>query len=199
VTKQRKISFDVQGLKQGRKGEFEALYFEIFDTLYFLALSYVKEKEIAEDLVQDSFMQLWSNRQNLNDDTHVINYLYTLTKNSCLNYIKHLEVKTRYIHNTTISELKFLQHSLNSLPESYSDLMAIKQDLEKAIDSLPEDLKEIFRLNRFSDMTYERIAKDKAISIKTVEAKMSKAIKILRIALREYYPLIVFFQLMNKF
>jgi RNA polymerase sigma-70 factor, ECF subfamily len=199
MAKIRKITFDVRGLKEGKRAEFEAIYFEIYDALYFLALSYVNEKEVSEDLVQDSFMQLWDNRHILKDDTHIFNYLYTLTKNNCLNYLKHVEVKNRYIHNISVAELKFLQQSLNNLPDTYSGLLALKQDLEKALDSLPEDLREIFSLNRFSGMTYERIAEVKAISIKTVEAKMSKAIKILRNALKEYYPLIMYFHLINKF
>ena len=198
MEKRKRTSYDIQGLKKGKKAEFEALYFEMFDTLFYLALSYVKDNGVAEDLVQDSFLQLWNNRKNLNDDTHLLNYLYTLTKNKCLNHLKHIEVKDRYIQKASVAELKFLQQSLNSLPDSYSELMALKQDLDKAVDSLPEDIREIFLLNRFSDMTYARIAEKKSISIKTVEAKMTRAIKKLKDALKEYYPLIMFFYYMNK-
>ncbi|HKK63063.1 MAG TPA: RNA polymerase sigma-70 factor [Bacteroidales bacterium] len=194
----RKNFFSLDGLRRGEKEDFEALFFKMHDNLYFLAIAYVKVNEIAEDLVQDAFMQLWKNRKDLNDDTNTLNYLYTLVKHNCLNYLKHLEVQDRYIRHKSIAELQFYQKSLNSLPDGYDDLLGIKQDLDNAIEKLPEDLKEIFLLNRFSDMTYEKIAEKKSLSVKTIEAKMSKALKILRGVLKEYYPLIIFFQYIDS-
>lgn len=194
----RKEFFDLSGLKQGKQDDFEALFFNMYDTLYYLALSYVKVNEIAEDLVQDSFIQLWKNRKNLEENTHTQNYLYTITKNNCLNHLKHLEVKNRYIRNKSQAEVKFLQQSINILPDSYTELLEIKQDLYDAIEKLPEDTREIFRMSRFSDMTYEKIAEKKNMSVKTVEAKMSRAIKTLRELLKEYYPLLLFFLYLEK-
>lgn len=186
--------FDLAGLMRGNRDDFEALFYSMYDNLYFLAISYVNVKEIAEDLVQDAFLQLWRNRNNLNADTNTTNYLYTLTKNNCLNYLKHQEVSEKYIRNRSAAELQFFQKSLNSLPDSYADLLGLKKDLDEAINKLPEDLREIFLLNRFSDMTYAKIAEKKSLSVKTVEAKMSKTIKILKRVLKEYYPLLIFFQ-----
>ncbi len=194
----RKEFFDLYGLKQGKQDDFEALFFNMYDTLFYLALSYVKVNEIAEDLVQDSFIQLWKNRDKLEENTNAYNYLYTLTKHNCLNYLKRLEVEDRYIRNRSLAEIKFLQQSINSLPDSFTDLMEIKQDLHDAIEKLPEDIREIFKLSRFNDMSYAKIAEKKTISVKTVEAKMSRALKTLRQLLKEYYPLILFFQYMDK-
>ncbi len=194
----RKVFFDLYGLKQGKQDDFEALFFNMYDTLFYLALSYVKVNEIAEDLVQDSFIQLWKNRDKLEENTNAHNYLYTLTKHNCLNYLKRLEVEDRYIRNKSLAEIKFLQQSVNSLPDSFTDLMGIKQDLHDAIEKLPEDIREIFKLSRFSDMSYAKIAEKKTISVKTVEAKMSRAIKTLRQLLKEYYPLLLFFHYLDK-
>jgi len=196
--RKRKEFFDLNGLKQGKQDDFEALFLNMYDTLYYLAISYVKVTEIAEDLVQDSFIQLWKNRENLEENTNTQNYLYTITKNNCLNHLKHLEVKNRYIRNRSLAEVIFLQQSINSLPDSFTDLLEIKQDLYDAIEKLPEDIREIFKLSRFSDMSYAKIAEKKSISVKTVEAKMSRAIKTLRHLLKEYYPLILFFYYMEK-
>lgn len=194
----KKVDFDLAGLRKGKKDEFEALFYQMHDNLYALAISYVKVKEIAEDLVQDAFVQLWKNRENLKEDTNAVNYLYTLAKNNCLNHLKHQEVKERYIRNTSIAELQFFQKSLNSLPDSYADLLGLKKDLDDAMNKLPEDIREIFMLNRYSDMTYAKIAEKKAVSVKTVEAKMSRAMKILRHVLKEYYPLLIFFQYIDN-
>jgi len=196
--RKRKEFFDLNVLKQGKQDDFEALFLNMYDTLYYLAISYVKVTEIAEDLVQDSFIQLWKNRENLEENTNTQNYLYTITKNNCLNHLKHLEVKNRYIRNRSLAEVIFLQQSINSLPDSFTDLLEIKQDLYDAIEKLPEDIREIFKLSRFSDMSYAKIAEKKSISVKTVEAKMSRAIKTLRHLLKEYYPLILFFYYMEK-
>lgn len=194
----RKELIDINGLRQGKQDDFEALFFSMHDALYYLALSYVKVSEVAEDMVQDSFIQLWKNRENLDKQTNTQNYLYTLTKHNCLNYLKHLEVKERYIRNKSHAELQFLQQSLSSLPDSFTDLIGLKQDLNDAIEKLPEDIREIFKLSRFSDMTYAKIAEKKSISVKTVEAKMTRAIKTLRQLLKEYYPLILFFHYLDN-
>jgi RNA polymerase sigma-70 factor (ECF subfamily) len=77
-------------------------------------------------------------------------------------------------------------------------LLGLKKDLDDAMNNLPEDIREIFMLNRYSDMTYAKIAEKKAVSVKTVEAKMSRAIKILKQVLKEYYPLLVFFQYIDS-
>jgi RNA polymerase sigma-70 factor (ECF subfamily) len=195
--KKRKEFFELNGLRKGKHDDFEALFFKIYDTLYYLACSYVKVNEVAEDLVQDSFIQLWNNKEKLEDGSNTLNYLYTLTKHNCLNYLKHREVKERYLRNKSMAELKFLQQSINSLPDSFTDLMALRQDLTDAIEKLPDDQKEIFKLNRFNGLTYEKIAEQKEVSVKTVEAKMSRAIKSLRSLLKEYYPLIMFFHFVS--
>ena len=182
----RKVFFDLYGLKQGKQDDFEALFFNMYDTLFYLALSYVKVNEIAEDLVQDSFIQLWKNRDKLEENTNAHNYLYTLTKHNCLNYLKRLEVEDRYICNKSLAEIKFLQQSVNSLPDSFTDLMGIKQDLHDAIEKLPEDIREIFKLSRYEGLKYIEIAQKMNISIKTVEVQIGKALKKLRDDLKQY-------------
>jgi RNA polymerase sigma-70 factor (ECF subfamily) len=73
---------------------------------------------------------------------------------------------------------------------NYIQFEELRNKIEKAIASLPEEVGETFRLSRFEELSYKEIAEKQNISIKTVEARISKALRILRIELKDFLPLI---------
>jgi RNA polymerase sigma-70 factor (ECF subfamily) len=183
-------NFDISGLKSGKKKAFEGIYLDFFDMLFYLAVGYTGNRERSRDLVQDAFMKLWERRTEISNETNIRNFLYTITKNSCLNYLREKEIIARNNRDYLIPELQYRQEALINFSDSYSDVESLFNLVEGAIDRLPEDVRTTFKLNRFENLTYKEIALKMDVSPKTVEARISKALKLLRSELKDYLPLI---------
>ena len=153
-----------------------------FDMYYAVLCSsanyYVKQPYIAEEIVQDVFVDFWINRENIPTQSSVKGYLMTAVKHDCLDYLKHKKIEERYI-----------DHFKEEMMDSYEDIFAnlVNKDLQRvlnnAINKLPKQCKEIFLMSRFKYMSYKEIAEALSLSVKTIENQMSKALKIVRIEL----------------
>ncbi len=181
---------NVLSLKKGEKKAFEAIYLDFYDMLFHLALGYIGDREVSLELVQDAFMKLWEQREELRDQTNIRNYLYTITKNSCLNHLRQKEIILRNNRDYLIPELRYQQEALQSLGDTYSDVESLMEKVDNAIEKLPEAIRITFKLNRFESLTYVQIAEKLEVSPKTVEARISKALKILHKELKEYMPIV---------
>ncbi|WP_430812886.1 MULTISPECIES: RNA polymerase sigma-70 factor [unclassified Carboxylicivirga] len=177
-------------LKKGDKKSFEAIYLEYFDMLFHLSLGYTDDREVAHGIVQDTFVKLWERRHQLNPGTNLRNFLYTITKNNCLNYLRQQEIIVRNHRDYLVPELRYKQESLLDFADSFDDAQYLMKSVEQAIAKLPEHIRHTFLLSRYEDLTYAQIAEKLNLSPKTVEARMSKALKILRQELKEYLPLV---------
>lgn len=187
------VNIDIPGLKSGKKKAFEAIYLDFFDMLFYLAVGYISDRERARELVQDAFMKLWEHRETISNQTNIKNYLYTIVKNSCLNDLREREIIARNNREYLIPELKYRQEALEGFADSFSDVESLMEVVEKAIEGLPDDIRTTFRLNRYENLTYKEISEKLDISPKTVEARISKALKMLRSDLKEYLPLVQLF------
>ena len=180
----------LKGIRSGDKSAFEQVYMTYYDLLYHLSLQYLGETSIAEEVVQDAFLKLWEVRNDLKPDSNIKNYLYTITKNNCLS-----QLRKTHLHKTPVSDARFLEMQFNyealvSIPDNVIEFEELKAKIEASIDSLPDDLREVFIMNRFEDLKYKEIADKLNLSPKTIEARMSKALNRLRTELKDYLPLI---------
>lgn len=82
----------VNGLRNQSHEVFEVIFKTYYPSLYRLAYAYLMSKNLAEDMVQDTFVSLWSAASSLPTDTRLKSYLYSSVKHGCLDYIKHLRV-----------------------------------------------------------------------------------------------------------
>lgn len=182
--------FDLPGLVRGEKKAFESIYVDFYDMLFHLANGYTGNREVARELVQDAFLKLWEYREELNISTNVKNFLYTITKNNCLNYLKQQEVIARNNRDYLVPELKYKQEALSGFPDEYSGVEELMDLVTAAIEKLPEEVKITFKMNRFEGLTYRQISEHLVVSPKTVEVRISKALKLLRSELKDYLPAI---------
>ncbi|SMO32509.1 RNA polymerase sigma-70 factor, ECF subfamily [Saccharicrinis carchari] len=178
----------VHALIKGNKKAFETVYIDYFDMLFHLALGFIGEHETAHGLVQDTFAKLWECRKELHIKTNLRNYLYTITKNACLNHLRQQEIILRNNRDYLIPEVRYRQEALQSFGDPYSELESLIEKVDEAIDRLPENVRTTFKLNRFESLSYQQIADKLELSPKTVEARISKALKILRKDLKDYLP-----------
>jgi RNA polymerase sigma-70 factor (ECF subfamily) len=171
----------MEGIKAGNLRVFEDFFRTFYQPLCYYALKYVSSADTAEEIVQDLFYTLWEKREELSITTSLKAYLYTATHNRCLKYLDHRKIEQKFE--------KYYREQTAEHVESPSDLTGmneIQRIINKTLDSLPEKCSRIFRLNRFEGLRYSDIAKKLSISIKTVEANMGKALKLLRENLKEY-------------
>lgn len=180
---------DIQSLRKGEKKAYEAIYNEFFGVLFHLCLHYLYDEKVAEEMVQDTFMKLWEIRETLNDQINLRNFLYTITKNNCLNYLRNQKVSIKHLQNIKYTEMQFNDEALEKLG-NYFQFEELRVKIEEAIHKLPPEIVETFRLSRFEELSYREIADRQGISIKTVEARISKALRILRVELKDYLPII---------
>lgn len=170
----------VENLKQIlHKGQTVA--FTNFYTLYFKKLliesdKYVKDIQIAEEIVQDVFLKIWERSEELDQIQSIKSYLYRSVINSSINYVnrqKALEVH----HQKIIKE--FTEEQLEELDEENQLIVLLFDEIEK----LSPKCREIFKMNRFERLKYKDIAIKLDISERTVENHIANALKILREAM----------------
>ncbi len=155
---------------------------EIFEELYKsnskVLRNYIYYKcgnmDLAEDLVQDSFMKIWKSCAKIIPKT-VKSLLFKMTNNALLNTYSHKKVVIEHhkLHPKNIET--------NITPEFLLEEKEFLEKLRKSISNLPEKEREVFLLNRIDKKKYREIAELLEISIKTVEKRMSSALKMLRI------------------
>ena len=178
------IPKEQQQLKKIRKGDidsFERLFHRFYSGLCSYAGSLVRKEEIAEEVVQDVFYNIWKNRESLKITRSWQSYLYRSVYNNSMMYLR----KTR--REFYMDERASMEHAADSPdPAELMQYHEISELVSKTIENLPERTKEIFRLNRQEGLKYKEIADRLSISVKTVEANMGKALKALRINLEKY-------------
>ena len=154
--------------------------------------SYIHDEMAAEDIVSEALIKLWERMKRETIDP-VRPYLFTILKNSALDYLKHQTVK-KGVYNSMAAELnRELEIRTNALESSDpNDIFSI--DIEHIIgatlNSLPERTREIFILSRFGDKSHKEIATLMNISVKGVDYHILQAVKELRSNLKDYLPLL---------
>lgn len=158
-----------------------------YSTACLIALKYVKDYSLAEDLVQDVFILLWEKKRNVQIHTNLSNYLFTAVKNHSINLIQRNKSIT-----TSLSEL-FVDLPEEEASNSFSqEELAVK--VYKAIQELPQACQAVFRLAYEQDYSYQEIAENLHISKNTVKTQMGIAYKQLRMKLNHLIVILLHFR-----
>jgi RNA polymerase sigma-70 factor (ECF subfamily) len=134
--------------------------------------------DTAEEVVQELFYTLWKNRASLRIVLSVKSYLYGAVRNQSLQHLEHLQVRERYYRKVVAGETP--GSDPHDSPQEILEYKELEQRLEFALEGLPKRRRDIFRMNRFEGKKYEQIAHEMSLSVKTIEAEMSKALHVLR-------------------
>jgi len=169
------------------KDLFEQLFKEHFVHLCNFAQNYISNLDDAKEIVQDVFINLWNKRDNITSDKSVKSYLFTSVKNRCFNFIRDNK-KFR----SSILDIDIADYEVPFENDSYSG-PELQIRINDAINKLPEKCQQVFKLSRIEELKYKEIADKLNISVKTVEAQMSKALKVLREELKDYITVILLF------
>ena len=141
----------------------------------------VRKGEIAEEIVQDVFYQIWKNRNTLVISRSWQSYLYRAVYNNAMMYLR--KMRREYPMEDQLS-YHLQVHSED--PAEVMELEEVAELISSTLEDLPAKTREIFELNRQEGLKYREIADRLSISVKTVEAHMGRALKALRISLKKY-------------
>lgn len=186
----------IQAIVAGDKRAFERLFRTWYVPLCVYAESVVKDRDGAEDLVQGVFCQLWEKREELNIRESLQAYLYRAVYHSALNSLKHERVKLAFCEFTE----RYGERDENDI-ERFMDREnqeLLSREIHKAIDTLPEQCREIFLLSRFSGKKSQEIADKLGISLRTVEAQLYRAMKHLKSKLAYLRGTLIFWMFLLK-
>jgi len=162
--------------KAALKALFQAHYAEVCAAIHRL----VGERGVTEDLAQQVFIRFWEKRHQLNITTSAGAYLHRMAINEALAWLRSR--KNQQAEEITTAT----PFPLQSDGEEVLLQTELQEQIHRAIETLPPRCRAVFQLSRFEEMSYQEIADQMEISIKTVEHQMGKALRVLRERLKSY-------------
>ena len=174
---------------------FNEIYTSYYKKSFFFAKSYVHDDLAAEDIASESLIKLWEKLKTEKID-YIEPLLLTILKNKALDYLKHEEVKRTAFESMVDWHQQELSIRISTLEscdpnEIFSD--EVESIIRETLKLIPEQTQRIFLLSRFENKSNKEIAELMGISVKGVEYHISKALKALRITIKDYLPLFYFF------
>jgi RNA polymerase sigma-70 factor (ECF subfamily) len=174
-------------LRNGHRETYEKLFHQHYKNLVLYAKKFVLDTEIARDIVQDVFIYLWEKRQQVQIQKSVSAYLFRAVRNACINHLKRESTKENYIKQFLLA---INNGELNVEKDEDVHELVVHKDLLKRIEliveSLPEQCKNMFRMSRFRGLKNKEIAEIYAVSPRTVETQIYRALKVLKEDLKSY-------------
>lgn len=175
---------------------FNELYREYKARFVFFAKMYVRDEFVAEDIVVDSLLYYWENKENLSHQSNIPAYVLTIVKNKCLNYLRHERTRediVKQLQDQNAWELQLRIMTLEACEPEFLFSEELRKIATETIDSLPSLSKEIFIRSRYENQSNKEIAEALGLSVKSIEYHITKTLKILRKMLIDYFPLWLFF------
>lgn len=167
-------------LSQGNELAFTKLYNEYKNVVFSTALKITKSRILAEEVVQDVFLKIWQNHENLAEITNIENYLFIISRNHIFDMIKKIARDTSIVVDTN-----YKSTSTNDTED------AIKDDqyniiLNQIVDQLPPQQQKIYKMAKWDGLSHQKIGEDLGISTETVKKHMAQALKFVRTKISPY-------------
>ena len=169
-------------VKKSDKSAFQELFYDFHDSLFRFTVYRVHDDDVAEDITQETFIRVWKTRKNIQPNKSFFSFIARISSNLCYDHFRHMEVRQR--HKYSIPQYG-KSHFDN--PEVGAQMDALHIEIQRIVnDKLPEKCRTIFILSRIEGMSNPEIATLLALSIRTVENQIYRALKILKKNLKNY-------------
>lgn len=172
-------------LREGDESAFTQIYQQYWSALYAVTYNHLRDRAIAEELVQDLFANLWLKRADLTIHTSLRGYLFTAIRHQIYDYIDKQAVRQR-VH----SQLQTQEQAGIYSTEETLDFNELVSHLGSAVDQLPQTAQQVFFLSRYQYLSNREIAQRLNLSPKTVEYHLSRALRLLRLQLKDFILLL---------
>ncbi len=170
-------------VKNDDQRAYEVLFKAHYESLCRFALRFLDDKDEAEEVVQEVFCKIWDKRKSLSFTSSFKAYVFTSVRNKCFNHHEHMKV--RHQHQDHV------KHTTSEADTGILEEVDLERKIEEAVASLPEQCRKVFKMNRFEGLKYKEIAEQLGISPKTVENQMGKALKVMRLQLKDYLTVLI--------
>lgn len=162
----------IEALKNGDHKAFEEVFMAYFDKVKYLLNGLLRLESDAEELAQDIFVKLWMNRQSIDSQKAFSTYLYTIARNTALNYLKHKLVEENFKNSFNDLDIEEADGSDEILFAKEISLL-----IEMTVYRMPVQRRKIYQMSREKGISNNEIAEELGISKKTVENQISLALK----------------------
>lgn len=162
-------------LNRGNKQAFNQLFAMYHHKLFLYTFRILKSKEVANDIVQDTFVKIWGHRKKINPQQSFEAYLFRIGKNLIVDHFRKISRRDNFVDDMATSLSLYHNHTENQV--LYNDM---KKFTQSVIDKLPAQRQQIFRMSRENGLSHEEIAYRLGISKHTVKANISKSLKTIR-------------------
>ncbi|TWI98802.1 RNA polymerase sigma-70 factor (ECF subfamily) [Mucilaginibacter frigoritolerans] len=166
----------LEGLKKNNISAFNTLYSNFSKPLYIYLLQKLKDSELCNDILQDIFVNIWEKRESLNINTSLKAYLYQAARYKIIDIYRNDVKYQRYLADLA----GYLMVDPSSITDRIDNRKKL-QEIETAVNNMPERMREIFILSRFEHQTTRDIATKTNLSPQTVKNQISKALRLLRV------------------
>ena len=183
-TYQSDNDFLLSAVQRGDQKAFDTLFRRYYPMLCAYGHRFV-ELEDAEEIVEDSLLWIWENRETLVIESSLNSYLFKMVYRRALNKLAHIDATQR-------ADTRFYEEMQEMLQDTdYYQIEELAKRIEDAVAALPESYREAFVMHRFRDMSYKEIAETLGVSPKTIDYRIQQALKQLRVDLKDYRPLLL--------
>ena len=160
-------------LKSGNQKAFKTLFEQYWEAMFLKANSILRDREVAQDIVQEIWIKLWNQREEL-EDLNFESYIFQSVSYGCFKYLRDNKFST--------SQLQIIDTLLISCSdvENQHNLEATQKVIDRSLEELSPRCQEIFTLSRMEDVPNEEIALKLGISKRSVENQVSLALKVIR-------------------
>lgn len=189
----KSLSIELIGLlNRKQEAAFEVVFSLYYPRLVYFAKEYVPYDD-AKNLVQDAFITLWDKKLTFINEAQLQSYLYTNVKNNCLMFLRHEKVKKSYKEETVAKKQNQVYTiALGHIDTSVITFQEIESIIEKTLADLPPRCREIFILSRMEGKKNLEVATQLDISVKSVEAQITNALKIFKVSLKDFLPIVAY-------
>ncbi|MGB7842137.1 MAG: RNA polymerase sigma-70 factor [Salinimicrobium sp.] len=169
----KEIGLLVRQLRRGNEKAFEKLYEKYRDDIFTYSKALVRSQYAAEEIMQEVFLKLWLNAENLAPELSLRSYLFTICRNLSFDFLR------KAANNRKLQQEIFFSVERTQVPQ---ELLNQEYDLlkKRAISELPPKRRRIFEMSRNEGKTYSDISDELGISVSTVKTQMSEALQFLK-------------------
>lgn len=178
------------GLTEGSEKAFRLIMDHWYLRLYNFANGYLDHAENTKEVLQDVFLKLWDNRQKLAEQTNLNAYLFTLTRNRCIDLIRRERLMLQFRTDKQDEYLR-LTENFDALSDPILDdlfALELQAEINRAVSGLPEQCRKVFIMSRTNGLKNKEISVSLELSEKTVESHLTKALKTIKLALEQKFP-----------
>ena len=183
-------------ISEGNKEAFRCLFDNYRNKIFSIALKFTGEKQASEDVVQEVFIKLWTNRENLPAIRNFNAYLNTVVRNHLFNYLRKIAHEQAVVKKMAIAIVQGEQQN-NEVFDGlyYKELYSL---VSKAVNQLSPQQKKVYNYSRIEGLKHHEIAEAMGISTSTVKGHIVEALKHIKNAIsanQEIDTIIIFFLL----